>query len=379
MRFAVRRGDVKDVRLDVGANSPVSRAFRQTLAKTNSIALADLITLITKGETPLWKGDVYQNDGIAFLKAQNISEDGIQGELNFITQEVHERMKRSQLLGGEILYTMAGTVGVATELSSELAPANINQAIAKIVVKADVYKKFLVTALNSTLCRQQAQQSLTVSSQPNINFEQIKALLIPFPPLETQRVLVNELEAARQSRRDKIAQADALLSSLDGWLLDQLGLQPPREEKRACFAVRLGDVRSRFDADFHSPRFQALRTSIENSGSDVVSVKEVAVYVRSGFASGRDDQADDAESGVPHIRPMNITPQGEFSLANAKFVPRAAVSAADWLQKGEVIFNNTNSTAWVGKTGVFAGETECACSNHIAFDRLIRFDVNELQ
>lgn len=211
-----------------------------------------------------------------------------------------------------------------------------------------------------------AQGAFTGSAgQQRVTQEFLQNLPIPLPPLETQRVLVSELEAARQSRRDKLAQADALLSSLDGWLLDQLGLQPPREEKRACFAVRLGDVRSRFDADFHSPRFQALRTSIENSGFDVVSVKEVAVYVRSGFASGRDDQADDAESGVPHIRPMNITPQGEFSLANAKFVPRAAVSAADWLQKGEVIFNNTNSTAWVGKTGVFAGETECACSNHM--------------
>jgi type I restriction enzyme S subunit len=220
------------------------------------------------------------------------------------------------------------------------------------------------------------QFASTVTTVQSLNTPQLEELPIPLPPLDIQSTLVAALEAARKSRREKLAQTDALLSGLDDWLLDKLGLQLPKKAKRACFAVKLGEARTRFDADFHSPNFKALRGAIENSGFPVVTVGEVTQKIQTGFASGRQDQADDAESGVPHIRPMNITPNGEFTLYNSKFVPRDAVSKGDCLQAGEVLFNNTNSTAWVGKTAVFDGKAECACSNHITRLSLREENVN---
>jgi type I restriction enzyme, S subunit len=56
---------------------------------------------------------------------------------------------------------------------------------------------------------------------------------------------------------------------------------------------------------------------------------------------------------------------GELSLKGTKSVPRASVSDSDLLQQGEVLFNNTNSAEWVGKTAIFDLGDECACSNHI--------------
>ncbi len=92
-------------------------------------------------------------------------------------------MKRSQLTGGEILYTMAGTIGIACIYPEGFGRANINQAIAKIVLNPsdNNFKNYLVEVLNSSICRLQAQRVLTVAAQPNINFEQIKSLLIPIP------------------------------------------------------------------------------------------------------------------------------------------------------------------------------------------------------
>ena len=37
----------------------------------------------------------------------------------------------------------------------------------------------------------------------------------------------------------------------------------------------------------------------------------------------------------------------------------------DYCKKGEVLFNNTNSAEWVGKSTVFDIDTPCATSNHI--------------
>jgi type I restriction enzyme S subunit len=53
---------------------------------------------------------------------------------------------------------------------------------------------------------------------------------------------------------------------------------------------------------------------------------------------------------------------------------RVPPAPGDFLKKGEVLFNNTNSTAWVGKTVVFDADRDCACSNHITRLTLIDED-----
>src|SRR5207248_483019 len=96
------------------------------------------------------------------------------------------------------------------------------------------------------------------SGQPNINKEEFKSFTIPLPPLEVQRTLVEEIEAARDKRRRNLAQADGLLHSLDVRLLAQLGLEPPPVDDRKAFTVRLGNLRKRFDVHANHPRFVKL-------------------------------------------------------------------------------------------------------------------------
>lgn len=167
------------------------------------VEFREVINSITKGETPLWRGDSYLSEGIPFLKVQNISQEGIKGELAHVSAEVHRRMKRSQLKGGELLYTMAGTIGVVTILPEDFGDANINQAIAKVILKENVNKEYINIVLNSYYCRIQAQKFLTTSAQPNVNFEQIKSIKIPLPSLETQNKIAEEVQR-RMSEAEKL-------------------------------------------------------------------------------------------------------------------------------------------------------------------------------
>lgn len=164
------------------------------------VKFSTLIQVITKGETPLWKGESYAENGIPFLKVQNISSDGIFGEITYITVELHNSMTRSILTGGELLYTMAGSIGIATYLPIDFGEANINQAIAKIILKdkLDIDKSYLLYVINSKVCKKQAERFLTVSAQPNINFDQIKAIKIPVPPLDKQKEIAEHITSIRQ-------------------------------------------------------------------------------------------------------------------------------------------------------------------------------------
>jgi len=86
----------------------------------------------------------------------------------------------------------------------------------------------------------------------------------------------------------------------------------------------------------------------------------ISESIRPGFASG--EHNNEAE-GIPHLRPMNISSQGEIDLSDVRYV--ASDKSSLRIEEGEVLFNNTNSPAWVGKSAVIRGSGEYAFSNHM--------------
>lgn len=190
-------------------------------------------------------------------------------------------------------------------------------------------------------------------------------LLIATPPLVIQHELSATMNAARAKRRAKLAEADALLAGLDDFLLATLGLTPPPKDEKKVFATKLRAVRGRVDADFYSPRFCSIREGIEAGKYPAKSIATLCSNFEVGFAAGKQDQAFDYIAGIPHLRPLNLSAEGELSLESTKFVPKSAVVDGDYCQVGEILFNNTNSAEMVGKSAVFEFEQPCVCSNHM--------------
>lgn len=85
--------------------------------------------------------------------------------------------------------------------------------------------------------------------------------------------------------------------------------------------------------------------------------------VHPGFACGKKDIAD----GVPHLRMNNISKDGLLEMALIRRIPRdVAESQNRFVEPGDILFNNTNSTELVGKSCIFTGWQErCAFSNHL--------------
>ena len=70
------------------------------------------------------------------------------------------------------------------------------------------------------------------------------------------------MDAARAERKANLADADALLSGIDDYLLDTLGITPPAADTRRVFAISLAQMQSsgRIDSDYYHPeRLRALR------------------------------------------------------------------------------------------------------------------------
>lgn len=138
-------------------------------------------------------------------------------------------------------------------------------------------------------------------------------------------------------------------------------------DEETGYFVKYSSLDNRMDVDHYSPSFIALKEKIENSNYPVVCIEDICVSIKSGFAAGKQDQGDalSDEKRVPHLRPFSITTDGELSFATKKYVPLEGLTPADFCNKGEVLFNNTNSMDLVGKTAVFDIDCICAASNHI--------------
>ena len=89
----------------------------------------------------------------------------------------------------------------------------------------------------------------------------------------------------------------------------------------------------------------------------------LAADVQPGFACGVNNRD---EIGTPHLRPMNVSTEGQIAYNEVKYVPTDRVdSDRKWLKSGDVLFNNTNSAELVGKTALYDDDEGVAFSNHM--------------
>jgi type I restriction enzyme S subunit len=98
---------------------------------------------------------------------------------------------------------------------------------------------------------------------------------------------------------------------------------------------------------------------------EVVSLsdKRISTEIRSGFACGEKD----IEGGAAHLRMNNISVNGSLDFSLVRRIPKSIADKRKlWLQKDDILFCNTNSTALVGKTCLFSGwQEKCTFSNHL--------------
>lgn len=171
----------------------------------------DLSIYIGSGSTPRAGGDDYTLDeklGVPFIRITNLKNDTILlDDVLYIKREIHENsLKRTKLNAGDILMSMAGTIGLTVIVPHFINEANINQAIARIVLNSEIDKIYFKEILNSIIGKKQTDRLSRPSVQANINFDEIGSLLIPVPPLAKQKEIAEHITNIRnlaQALKDK--------------------------------------------------------------------------------------------------------------------------------------------------------------------------------
>ena len=174
--------------------------------------LSDLCELITKGTTPTSVGFEFLEKGINFIKVESLTSNGdfIPTKFGYISAECNESLKRSQLRKGDVLFSIAGALGRTALVSTEILPANVNQALAILRLKQNVgvSPQFLEYLLRTELVKEQSAQSQTGVAQQNISLGQLGDFELPIPPIEIQDVLIEGVK-----KEEELVRGSKLLAS----------------------------------------------------------------------------------------------------------------------------------------------------------------------
>ena len=183
------------------------------------VRLGDIATVITKGTTPTSIGFVFQNEGINFVKIESVDENGnfICEKFDHISDECHEKLKRSQLQENDILFSIAGAIGRTAIVTKEILPANTNQALAIIrIPQGAINYEFLLYILQSSVVLEQAEKKKQGVAQLNLSLKDIGDFVIPDIPLEKQQEIVDNLDKVSgliALRKQQLSKLDELVKS----------------------------------------------------------------------------------------------------------------------------------------------------------------------
>lgn len=206
--------------------------------------------------------------------------------------------------------------------------------------------KFLVYFLNYS----NLEKYITGATVKKLNQQKLKQIEIPLPPLEEQMRIVKILDLAFEKIDTSVELLKANLANLDELaksVLDR-AFNPLGDSTESTQNPSTHDTQSPYPLPQHW---------------EWKSLGEIASVIQSGFAINKSNEIAD---GYIHLRTHNIATDGNLNFETLVKVKKELIKEQQsFIEEGDILFNNTNSTELVGKTALVTQNYNYAFSNHI--------------
>ncbi|MGI5214415.1 restriction endonuclease subunit S [Plantactinospora sp. CA-290183] len=172
-------------------------------------------TKIGSGKTPNGGGESYKDEGIIFLRSQNIHFDGLKlDDVVYIDHEVDHEMRASRVRNGDVLVNITGaSLGRVTYVPDGFGRANVNQHVCIVRPSKDADTRFLSYALSALNAQEQISSLQVGGNRDGLNLEQLGNLKLPLPSLREQRRIADFLDA-EVARIDGLTEAQRRVTHL---------------------------------------------------------------------------------------------------------------------------------------------------------------------
>ena len=163
--------------------------------------VGEVTDLVTKGTTPTSIGGAFSSEGIPFYKVESISDEGhiIPGKCAFIDDKSDALLARSRIEEGDILFSIAGTIGRVAQMTRFDIPANTNQALAI----ARPSNRRISSTLLFYFLRERGRIDLALSRtvqsvQANFSLSELKSIPLALPQQSSRIALEDIFDSLRK-------------------------------------------------------------------------------------------------------------------------------------------------------------------------------------
>lgn len=162
------------------------------------------------------------NNGVPVIKVNNIiSGLTSPSDLDTTSSENSEKYSRTQLVGGELIISVVGTVGKTCIVPKSFAGCNLVRATALIDIREAWLARWVKYYIDSPMGQAYIEQNLNTTVQPTLNIKTLVEMPIPFFDVETMKKAIavlqsidEKIELNRQINDNLQQQAFALFDRL---------------------------------------------------------------------------------------------------------------------------------------------------------------------
>lgn len=169
----------------------------ETPAGWTWVRLNELLTKIGAGSTPLGGKQVYVQEGVPFLRSQNVWDDGLRlDDVAFITHDTHKKMSGTHVYSGDLLFNITGaSIGRCAIVPDSFVTGNVSQHVTIIRLASTQILRFMHLVLISQHVQQTVMDVQVGVSREGLSIGKLGQFVIPVPPLAEQHRIVTKVDA----------------------------------------------------------------------------------------------------------------------------------------------------------------------------------------
>lgn len=261
----------------------------------------------------------YYNGVYPFIQTGNVVKASTTNEKIEFTQTLNELGLSTSRLFDEkvVVITIAANIGYTAILDY---PACFPDSLVALTSKdnsltleyLNVYVRFI---------REYIENLAPQAAQKNINLKQLSKLPIIIPDMDTQKLVISIMEKAYTEKTQKEKQAQALLDSINDYLLQELHIvMPPEEENtlksRMFYVTSSKLIGNRFDPRKYTAKYHRLFLSIESSSFRKGSLRDIILSDVSGNWGLDEKETEDKLISCLTIRATEFDNKYNLNLEN---------------------------------------------------------------
>lgn len=240
--------------------------------------------------------------------------------------EAPSRARRTVAQGDVILSMTRPNLNAVAMIKAEHANAICSTGFCVLRCKPELHPSYLFHFVKSPAFVEKLTALTSGALYPAVTEGQVRAQKIPLPPLDEQQRIVDILDRAASIQRLRQAADEKLKQIIPALFVDMFG--DPATNPKGWPMTTVGEL------------------------------IESADY-------GSSSKAHDEATGLPMLRMGNVTMDGSLDLRNLKYVELDPTEQAKFsLNKGDILFNRTNSKELVGKTSIWDGSCEAVYASY---------------